>query len=110
VAPAAGAGDPGRVAARGGTVRPGATTSTGSSSSGPGAGEVDENLVVAVADAARARFVTCFYEHFDGRHPPHGRHPGRGVSAIQRRIRYREDSRRKAQGPLIIGLKVVRDG
>lgn len=71
---------------------------------------VDDDLVAAVTDLARARFVTCFHEHFDGRQPPHGRHPGRDVSVAQRRIRYREDLRRKAQGRLIINLKVVRDG
>jgi hypothetical protein len=71
---------------------------------------VDDDLVVAVTDLPRARFVTCFHEHFDGRQPPHGRNPGRGVSVAQRRIRYREDLRLKVQGRLIINLKVVRDG
>ena len=41
---------------------------------------VDDDLVVAVTDLARTRFVTCFHEHFDGRQPPHGRNPGSGVS------------------------------
>jgi hypothetical protein len=71
---------------------------------------VDDDLVVAVTDRDRTRIVTCFHEHFDGRQPPHGRNPGRGVSVAQRRIRYREGSRRKAQGRLIIHLKVVRNG
>lgn len=71
---------------------------------------VDDDLVVAVTDLARARFVTCFHEHFDGRQPPHGRNPGRGVSVAQRRARYREDLRLKAQGRLVINLKVVRNG
>ena len=71
---------------------------------------VDDDLVVAVTDRDRARFVTCFHEHFDGRQPLHGRNPGRGVSVAQRRIRYREDLRVKSQGRLIINLKVVRDG
>jgi hypothetical protein len=71
---------------------------------------VDDDLVVAVTEPARARFVTGFHEPFDGRRPPHGRHPGRDVSVAQRRIRYREDLRLKAQGRLIINLEVVRDG
>src|SRR6516165_1705926 len=65
---------------------------------------VDDDLIVAVTDLARARFVTYFHEHFDGRQPPHGRHPGRGVSVARRRSRYREDLRRKAQGRLIVNL------
>ncbi len=31
---------------------------------------VDDDLVVAVTDLARTRFVTGFHEHFDGRQPP----------------------------------------
>ena len=31
---------------------------------------VDDDLVVAVTDLPRARFVTGFHEHFDGRQPP----------------------------------------
>ena len=71
---------------------------------------VDDDLVVAVTDLARMRFVTCFHEHFDGRQPPHGRNPGSDVSVAQRRLRYREDSRLKEKGRLIINPKVVRDG
>ena len=71
---------------------------------------VDDDLVVAVTNLARTRFVTCFHEHFDGRQPPHGRNPGSGISVAQRRIRYREDLRLKEKGRLIINLKVVRDG
>jgi hypothetical protein len=71
---------------------------------------VDDDLVVAITDVARSFFVTCFHEHFDGLQPLHGRHPGRGVSVAQRRLRYREDLRLKEQGRLIINLKVIRDG
>src|SRR5262249_7010034 len=70
---------------------------------------VDDDLVVAVTDPVRARFVTCFHEHFDGRQPPHGRHPGTGVSVAQRRIRYREALRLQEKARGIINLKVVRD-
>ena len=52
--------------------------------------------------------MTCYHEHFDGRQPLHGRHPGRGVSVAQRRLRYREDLRLKAQGRLVINLKVAK--
>jgi hypothetical protein len=71
---------------------------------------VHDDLGVAVTDPARARLVTCFHEHFDGRQPPHGRHPGRGVSVAQRRVRYREALRLQEKGRVIINLKVVRDG
>lgn len=71
---------------------------------------VDDDLVVSVTDRDRARFVTCFHDHFDGRRPLHGRNPGRGVSVAQRRIRYREDLRLKEKGRLIINLKMVRNG
>ncbi len=71
---------------------------------------VDDDLVVAIANVARLLLVTCFHEHFDGRRPLHGKHPGRGVSVAQRRLRYREDLRLKEQGRLIINLKVLRDG
>ncbi len=72
--------------------------------------DVDDDLVVAVNDLARTRFVTGFDEHFDGRQPPHGRNPGSGVSVGQRRLRYREDLKVKEKGRLIINLNVVRDG
>ena len=42
--------------------------------------DVDDDLVVAVTDPSRTRFVAGFHEHFDGRQPPHGRNPGSGVS------------------------------
>jgi hypothetical protein len=71
---------------------------------------VDNDLVVAITGATRAFFVTYFHEHFDGRRPLHGNHPGRGVSVAQRRICYREDLRVKEQGRVIINVKVVRDG
>ncbi len=71
---------------------------------------VDDDLVVSIADQPRSRFVTCFHEHFDSRRQLHGRHPGRGVSVAQRRIRYQEDLRHKVQGRVIINLKVIRDG
>jgi hypothetical protein len=71
---------------------------------------VDDDLVVAVVDIARSFFVTCFHEHFDSRRPPHGRHPGRGVSVGQRRLRYLEDLRIKEKGRLIINLRIIRDG
>lgn len=71
---------------------------------------VDDDLVVSVTDQPRSRFVTCFHEHFDDRRPLHGRNPGRAVSVAQRRVRYEEDLRRKAQGRVIINLKVIRDG
>ena len=70
----------------------------------------DDDLAVAFASGTQSHFVTCFHEHFDGRQPLHGNHPGRGVSVAQRRIRYREDLRLKEQGRLIINLKVIRDG
>ncbi|MGP0065269.1 MAG: hypothetical protein ACLQGP_16915 [Isosphaeraceae bacterium] len=70
---------------------------------------VDDELVVAITDTPRSLFVTCFHEHFDSRRPLHGRYPDNNASVAQRRLRYREDLRRKAQGRLIINLKVVRD-
>jgi hypothetical protein len=70
----------------------------------------DIDLLVAIVDVTRSLFVTCFHEHFDGRQPLHGKHPGRGVSVAQRRIRYREDLRHKEQGRVIINFKVIRDG
>jgi hypothetical protein len=63
-----------------------------------------------VADLARARFVTCFHEHFDDRQPLHGRNPGMGVSVARRRMRDREDLRLKSKGRPIINIEVVRDG
>ena len=71
---------------------------------------VDDDLVVAIVDLARALFVTCFHEHFDSRQPLHGRHPGRGVSVAQRRLRYLDDLRLKEKGRLIINLRMIRDG
>lgn len=62
---------------------------------------VDDDLVVAVTDMARTRFVTCFHEHFQSRRPTHGDHPGHGVSVAQRRMRYREALRIKVQGRLV---------
>jgi hypothetical protein len=71
---------------------------------------VDDDLVVAVVDIARSLFVTCFHEHFDSRRPLHGKHPGRGVSIAQRRLRYLDDLRLKEKGRLIIHLRTIRDG
>lgn len=48
---------------------------------------VDENLITAITDKRRARFITCFHEHFD---KPHGVEPPRGVSAGQRRLLYQQ--------------------
>jgi len=66
----------------------------------PRAHYVDDELVVAITNVARSLFVTCFHEHFDSRRPLHGRHPGRGVSVSQRRLRYLDDLRLKEQGRL----------
>jgi len=66
----------------------------------PRAHYVDNDLVVAITDVARTSFVTCFHEHFDSHRPLHGRHPGRGVSVSQRRLRYLDDLRLKEQGRL----------
>jgi hypothetical protein len=71
---------------------------------------VDADLVVAVTDVPRARFVTCFHEHFDSRRPLHGKNPGRSASVAQRRLRYLNDLRMKEKGRLIINLRVIRDG
>jgi len=68
------------------------------------------DLVVAITDLARTRFVTWFHENFDGRQPLHGKHPGRGASIAQRRLRYREDLRLKDKGRVIINLRIIRDG
>jgi hypothetical protein len=70
---------------------------------------VDNDLVVAITDQTRSKFVTCFHEHFDSRRPLHGRHPGRGVSVAQRRLRYKEDLVRKEKGRVIINLRILRD-
>jgi hypothetical protein len=71
---------------------------------------VDDDLVVAIVNVARSLFVTCFHEHFDSRRPIHGKHPGRGVSIPQRRLRYLDDLRLKEKGRLIINLRFIRDG
>ena len=71
---------------------------------------VDNDLVVAIVDIARASFVTCFHEHFDMRRPLHGNNPGRSVSVAQRRLRYLDDLRLKENGRLIINLRIIRDG
>jgi hypothetical protein len=70
----------------------------------------DDDLVVAIVDIGRTRFVTCFHEHFDNRRRLHGNHPGRGVSVAQRRLRYLDDLRLKEKGRLIINLRFIRDG
>ena len=63
---------------------------------------VDPELVVAITDAFRREFVTCFHEHFGH---PHGVDPG-AVSEGQRQLRYRQHLRQEQQGGLI--RKVVR--
>ncbi|MFI5458512.1 MAG: hypothetical protein ACHRXM_24025 [Isosphaerales bacterium] len=65
---------------------------------------------IAIIDVDRSLFVTCFHEHFDSHRPLHGRHPGRGVSVAQRRLRYLADLRLKEKGRLIINLRIIRDG
>ena len=71
---------------------------------------VDNDLVVAIIDIARASFVTCFHEHFDRRRPLRGNNPGRSVSVAQSRLRYLDDLRIKEKGRLIINLRILRDG
>src|SRR5262249_33654309 len=49
---------------------------------------VDGDLVVAWTDLDRARFVTCFHEHFQNGRRLHGWHPGRGATMAQLRLKY----------------------
>jgi hypothetical protein len=70
---------------------------------------VDDELVVAVTNIPRSWFFTCYHEHFDSRRPLHGRYPGNNVSVAQRRLRYREDLRRKTQGRFFINVRILRD-
>lgn len=66
---------------------------------------VDDDLVVAITDDFRNEFVTCYHEHFDH---PHGVVPGPGVTAGQKRLRYREKLKLDKQAGLIRKLETIR--
>lgn len=53
----------------------------------PSAYFVDNDLLTAITDLRRARFITCFHEHFDR---PHGVVPRPDASIGQRRLLYKQ--------------------
>jgi hypothetical protein len=66
---------------------------------------VDDDLVVAITDGFRRRFITCFHEHFDY---PHGLVPGPGATIGDRQIRYRDMLRRDESLNYIRKVKRIR--
>lgn len=71
----------------------------------PAAYLVDDQLVAAVTDLARADFITCFHEHFDGIR----RHAFvTALSVGQRKLRYTQSIQWRVQGRQIIQLKRIR--
>jgi hypothetical protein len=70
---------------------------------------VDGDLVVAITEETRSRFVTCYHEHFYSRRALHGNNPGNTASLAQRRLRYLENLRYKEKGGVIINLRIIRD-
>ncbi len=71
----------------------------------PSAYFVDDELVVAITDIGRNKFLTCYHEHFDR---PHGVDPGQSASVGQKRFRYREHLRYEEQGKMIRNLRRIR--
>lgn len=66
---------------------------------------VDDDLVVAITDADRQEFVTCFHEHFG---KAHGVDSSWHASAGQRRLRFREHLDREEKGGLVRNVRRIR--
>ena len=66
---------------------------------------VDEDLVVVITDLARSRITTCYHEHFDKKHASS---LAAGMTAGQRRLRYRQQLKFDEQGKMIVNLRRLR--
>jgi hypothetical protein len=69
----------------------------------PAAYFADEELVIVITDLARVNFITCFHEHFSGRHSR--------VAALpvgQRKLRYAQAIQWRVQGRQILQLRRIR--
>jgi hypothetical protein len=66
---------------------------------------VDGELLVAITDGFRRRFITCFHEHFD---LPHGVVPGLAASPGDRQLAYIAMLKRDVLLDFIRELKPIR--
>lgn len=71
----------------------------------PSAYFIDNDLVVAITDLTRGKFLTCYHEHFGRRHFTS---PAANVSEGQRRLRYKQNLQMEEKGRLIQKVRRIR--